>query len=229
MLEARRRGIPITIHRPGRITGDAHTGLCNRDDFLFRMIKGCLQLHCYPEIRWQEKCAPVDWTAAAIVLLSTQRRSLVNGNGGLNFHLVSQEPFLWRDMFRWVGECDWNRPLLTQLAQASNTPASQIAAADAQLVRLHELGQQWKEVSFEAWDELLGKSGGVGDTDENVQNAMYALRPLLKEVSADNSMPSFSCTNTYDLLRSTTLSCPPMDRLLLHTYLKAQQDWFLER
>ena len=72
-------------------------------------------------------------------------------------------------------------------------------------------------------DKVRSNIFGVGDTDENVQNAMYALRPLLKEVSADNSMPSFSCTNTYDLLRSTTLSCPPMDRLLLHTYLKAQQ------
>lgn len=39
--EAGRRGLLGSIIRPGYILGDATTGVCNTDDFLVRMLKGC--------------------------------------------------------------------------------------------------------------------------------------------------------------------------------------------
>jgi L-aminoadipate-semialdehyde dehydrogenase len=39
--EAGKRGLQGTIIRPGYILGDAETGVCNVDDFMIRMLKGC--------------------------------------------------------------------------------------------------------------------------------------------------------------------------------------------
>jgi len=38
------RNIPVSIYRPGYITGDTVNGLWNTDDYLCRFIKGCIQL-----------------------------------------------------------------------------------------------------------------------------------------------------------------------------------------
>lgn len=44
MLLARSRGLPVTIFRPGYVTGDSTTGVMNVDDYLVRLLKGCIQL-----------------------------------------------------------------------------------------------------------------------------------------------------------------------------------------
>lgn len=44
MLEARNRGLPVTIFRPGYVTGDSTTGVMNIDDYLVRLLKGSIQL-----------------------------------------------------------------------------------------------------------------------------------------------------------------------------------------
>ncbi|KAK2938344.1 AMP-binding enzyme, C-terminal domain superfamily [Fusarium oxysporum f. sp. vasinfectum] len=48
--EAGRRGLLGSVVRPGYILGDATTGVCNNDDFLIRMLKGCIQLSSRPYI-----------------------------------------------------------------------------------------------------------------------------------------------------------------------------------
>ena len=37
ILDARAQGIPVTVYRPGFITGDSHTGAMNANDFLYRL------------------------------------------------------------------------------------------------------------------------------------------------------------------------------------------------
>src|SRR5204863_3626248 len=41
---AGRRGLHGSVVRPGYILGDSEAGVCNTDDFLVRMLKGCIQL-----------------------------------------------------------------------------------------------------------------------------------------------------------------------------------------
>lgn len=48
--EAGRRGLKGTIIRSGYVLGDSVTGTTNTDDFLIRMIKGCIQLNARPNI-----------------------------------------------------------------------------------------------------------------------------------------------------------------------------------
>ena len=64
------RGVPVTLYRPARITGHSESGACNTEDFLFRMLKGCVQLRAYPAFNWLERAAPIDFVAAATVAIS---------------------------------------------------------------------------------------------------------------------------------------------------------------
>lgn len=92
------RGLPVTVYRPGRITGHSETGDCNTDDFLFRMLKGCIQLGAYPAFSWVERAAPVDFVAKATIAISITPRA-VEQNA---FHLVHAEAFQWMTLFEWT-------------------------------------------------------------------------------------------------------------------------------
>ena len=84
---ARSRGLPVTIYRPGTISGHSRSGVCNTQDLLWRAIKGCVQLGAVPETSEELDLAPVDWVSRAIVHLSRRRSSL-----GTVFHLFNPEP-----------------------------------------------------------------------------------------------------------------------------------------
>ena len=84
MEEARRRGLPVAIYRPGRITGDSKTGSANRDDFLHVMIDGCLRLGAAPRFEDVVDMTPIDYVSKAIAALVAKPESL-----GKSFHLVN--------------------------------------------------------------------------------------------------------------------------------------------
>lgn len=65
--EAGRRGLQGTIIRPGYILGDSETGVCNVDDFLIRMLKGCIQLSSRPHIVNTVNAVPVNHVARVVV------------------------------------------------------------------------------------------------------------------------------------------------------------------
>ncbi|MBD2472683.1 non-ribosomal peptide synthetase [Nostoc sp. FACHB-145] len=87
------RGIPISIYRPGRISGDSKTGVCNPDDHTFRMIRGCIQLGSVPKQDAMVNLTPVDYASQAIIYLSQQPTSL-----GKVFHIINPQPLHWREV-----------------------------------------------------------------------------------------------------------------------------------
>src|SRR5262249_4656278 len=81
---ARSRGAPVTIFRPGFIMGHTRTGIANLNDFMSRVIKGCVELGQFPDLPDQSKeFVPVDYVSRAIVFLARKR-----GARGKVFHLV---------------------------------------------------------------------------------------------------------------------------------------------
>jgi len=84
---ARDRGLPVCIYRPGRISGHSETGVFNVNDFLYKLILGCIQLGSAPEGNATLDIAPVDYVSRAIVCLSRQKEYL-----GKAFHLVNSHP-----------------------------------------------------------------------------------------------------------------------------------------
>lgn len=87
---ARDRGIPVTIHRIGLIVGDSVKGRSNEDDFVARILIGCIQVGYGPDITNAMDMTPVDYAARSIVYLSRKQESL-----GKVFHILNPEPVTW--------------------------------------------------------------------------------------------------------------------------------------
>ncbi|OSD08737.1 L-aminoadipate-semialdehyde dehydrogenase large subunit [Trametes coccinea BRFM310] len=63
LFEAGRRGLKGHIVRPGYVVGDSETAVTNTDDFLWRLVKGCIQLGLVPDINNTVNMVPVDHVA----------------------------------------------------------------------------------------------------------------------------------------------------------------------
>ncbi|MCZ7416223.1 type I polyketide synthase [Streptomyces sp. WMMC897] len=82
---ARERGIPVDVHRPGRVLGDSRSGACLTTHFTTRVIKGCLQLGQAPELDLEVEMTPVDYVAGALVRISREPHTF-----GHTYHLVNR-------------------------------------------------------------------------------------------------------------------------------------------
>ena len=91
-LRAREAGLPVTVHRVGRIGGHSGTGACRHDDFFWLQMKSFAVLGCYPEDMVAAPpvdLLPVDYVAAAIVQLSSGRPD------NENWHLYHPDGLAW--------------------------------------------------------------------------------------------------------------------------------------
>nr|WP_269750233.1 thioester reductase domain-containing protein [Herbidospora yilanensis] len=94
VVAARERGVPVTIHRPGAVTGDTSSAASRPDDAVWRMLKGCVQLGVAPDIETGIVGAPADYVSAAIVDLARDPAST-----GRAFHLIAAHATPWREVF----------------------------------------------------------------------------------------------------------------------------------
>jgi L-aminoadipate-semialdehyde dehydrogenase len=79
-MEAGKKGLSGWIVRPGYVMGDSKTAVTNTDDFIWRMVKGCLQLGLIPDINNSVNLVPVDHVAllASLSSLSVSPDSAFN-------------------------------------------------------------------------------------------------------------------------------------------------------
>jgi amino acid adenylation domain-containing protein/thioester reductase-like protein len=94
---AQERGIPACIYRPGRVSGHSETGVFNENDFLYRLIIGCIQLGMAPAGEMELNLAPVDYVSRALVYLSQQ-----NASYGKAFHLVNPSSFTTSQLIEYL-------------------------------------------------------------------------------------------------------------------------------
>jgi thioester reductase-like protein len=94
---AHSRGLPVSIYRPGIITGHSQTGVCNTDDFISKMFKGFIEFESVPDLDLPLDIVPVDYVSQAIIHLSRQGDSL-----GKAFHLVNPQPVALSQVMDWV-------------------------------------------------------------------------------------------------------------------------------
>nr|POE89759.1 l-2-aminoadipate reductase large subunit [Quercus suber] len=64
--EACKRGLNGVIIRPGYVLGDPKTGVSNTDDFLIRMLKGCVQIGSRPDVTNTINMVPVTHVARLV-------------------------------------------------------------------------------------------------------------------------------------------------------------------
>jgi thioester reductase-like protein len=99
LLEAKRRGIPVTIYRPGIISGQSQTGVWNTQDWLPLYLKGWTQLGEWPETELGVYLVPVDYVSSALVTLS-----LAPTNQNRIFHLENPYPIQYRQFAQWLND-----------------------------------------------------------------------------------------------------------------------------
>jgi thioester reductase-like protein len=114
----RDRGIPLTIYRLGAISGSSQTGAFNANDFLYRLMVGCVQLGSVPDRAMTLDMLPVDYVSQAIITLSQQPAAI-----GQAFHLVHPHPVASDIIFEFLrhqgyaveqlGYMDWRDRLLS--------------------------------------------------------------------------------------------------------------------
>lgn len=68
LFEAGRRGLRGHIVRPGYVVGDSRTAVTNTDDFIWRLVKGCIQLGLVPDMNNTINMVPVDHVALCTTL-----------------------------------------------------------------------------------------------------------------------------------------------------------------
>lgn len=66
-IAGQENGLRGCIIRPGYVMGDSKVGISNTDDFLLRMVKGCVQLGLIPNIDNTVNMVPVDHVARVVV------------------------------------------------------------------------------------------------------------------------------------------------------------------
>ena len=81
------RGLPISNYRDGRNSGDSRTGVFTVNDYLYRLIIGCVELSSIPDVELIQDIIPVDYAVRAIIHLSLQQNSW-----GQTFHLTHPQP-----------------------------------------------------------------------------------------------------------------------------------------
>jgi len=87
LLTAIQRGFPVSILRPGDISGHSKTGALNETDFIVRLIRGVVQLKAAPIVQVDRilDMSPVDYVSRAIVHICSNTSSITN-----IFHLVNE-------------------------------------------------------------------------------------------------------------------------------------------
>ncbi|MBD2814037.1 amino acid adenylation domain-containing protein [Xenorhabdus sp. Flor] len=105
--QARDRGIPLAVYRSGFIMGDSLTGVSNPNDFVSRMIKGCIMIKAYPLLASQRKeFVPVNYVSQLLLNISRNNRNL-----GKAYHLVSPDNKQSVDLnpfFELINQCGYH-------------------------------------------------------------------------------------------------------------------------
>jgi L-aminoadipate-semialdehyde dehydrogenase len=67
VMRARSRGLPVNIVRPGSITGDSISGVCNETDTIWRIVQACLILNKAPFLNSAIEICSGDFVANVVI------------------------------------------------------------------------------------------------------------------------------------------------------------------
>jgi len=97
VLEAGRRGLPVSIYRIGRVGGHSQTGACQLNDLLWKFIQASILIQSAPQFDLTVELSPVDYISKALVHLSRQEAMQ-----GKIFHIVNQQELRSTQLVEWM-------------------------------------------------------------------------------------------------------------------------------
>ncbi|MFI4955455.1 MAG: SDR family oxidoreductase, partial [Gammaproteobacteria bacterium] len=102
MQQAKAQGLPITIYRPGRISGDTSSFILNKEDLFARSIIGNINLGAMPEAKIGIDLTPVDYVSKAIVSLSLNKTAQDK-----TFHLLHNNRLISNEFSAVLSDLDY--------------------------------------------------------------------------------------------------------------------------
>ncbi|MFD9433469.1 amino acid adenylation domain-containing protein [Streptomyces sp. NPDC060002] len=178
LRQAAERGLPVTVHRLGRIVGPAATGHVNERDFLWSVLRAGIPAGIVPDLFGEEIWTPVDHTATALV-----RLCLGPAGAATVFNHAATAPVRLSDVYDWLEEYGYPLRRLTLDRWRAEVPRSSGAAATTLAF-------------FDARDADPGDATG-----------------------SDLRLGRIHADNVVNALRTGGITCPPVDRDLVHRYL----------
>ncbi|MFF3200843.1 amino acid adenylation domain-containing protein [Streptomyces sp. NPDC002962] len=132
LRQAAERGLPVTVHRLGRIVGPAATGHVNERDFLWSVLRAGIPAGIVPDLFEEEIWTPADHLAEALV------RVCLGPPGPANvFHHAVTPPVRLSDVYDWMEEYGYPLRRLpldrwrAELPRSSGAAATTLAFFDA--------------------------------------------------------------------------------------------------
>jgi L-aminoadipate-semialdehyde dehydrogenase len=184
IMNARRRGVPTCIYRPGYVTGHSQTGVWNPDDYLCRMIKGCIQLGMYPDLPHSKlDMSPVDFVSRAIVYLFSTRESLERHKA---YHLVNPNEFFFNALLETGVQLGY------QLKKVSF--------------------DVWKQALFDAVKRR--EEGDNSQEENALMPMLTHFTEDFARSMGAGKRPWYDNTHTLEGLYDSGIECPPVDRLI---------------
>ncbi|KAE9396455.1 large subunit of L-aminoadipate-semialdehyde dehydrogenase [Gymnopus androsaceus JB14] len=109
LFEVGKRGLSGYIVRPGYVVGESSVGVTNTDDFIWRMMKGCVQLGSVPDMSNGVNMVPVDRVAMCCVRAVTVGALSMGGPGGnMSVMQVTARPLpTFNDLFNALKTYGW--------------------------------------------------------------------------------------------------------------------------
>ncbi|MFF3942105.1 amino acid adenylation domain-containing protein [Streptomyces phaeofaciens] len=187
--QAAGRGLPVTVHRLGRVVGAPDTGWVNERDFLWSVLRSGIPAGILPDLFEEEIWTPVDYVARAVVRLSLAAPPAGTGTdtgAGTVFNHAPAPPLRLADLYDWVREYGYAVKRLSPAEWRTRLPRSADVAATT-------------GAFFDTWS---GDGGGEGDGERGGLG--------LGRVRAGNVLRG---------LAGSGIACPPVDRALVFRYL----------
>jgi thioester reductase-like protein len=101
VANARELGLPVTLYRPGNITGHSISGASNTGDIMHTLVMAILQIAAVPDVELTVDLTPVDFVAGAIAELSRRADCL-----GGTFNLLNPQPLHVHQLATWLRQTD---------------------------------------------------------------------------------------------------------------------------
>ncbi|MDX3746442.1 amino acid adenylation domain-containing protein [Streptomyces sp. AK08-02] len=98
--QAAERGLPVTVHRLGRVVGSSGTGYVNERDFLWSVLRAGIPAGIVPDLFEDEVWTPVDFVARCLVHLCLTGAHTT----GPVFHHATLPRVRLGDVYDWVEE-----------------------------------------------------------------------------------------------------------------------------
>ena len=91
---ARDRGVPVSVYRAGAVLSDSRTGATNPEDYVTKVIVGCVDLGAAPRRDYPLSVGSVDHFTRLVTALSLQPETV-----GTTFHAIDPCPLPWNLIF----------------------------------------------------------------------------------------------------------------------------------